>query len=482
VAAVFTIGPPSGEVQVGGGAPILIAGPCVIEDDAGGARALDVARLVAGHTRAAGVPLVFKASFDKANRTRLASYRGPGLARGLAILADVRAALGVPVLTDVHEPDQADAVAAVVDVLQVPAFLCRQSDLVTAVARAAAEHGRAVNLKKGQFLAPQDMAHVVEKARAGGATHLMVTERGTTFGYADLVVDMRSLVRLRDTGAAVIFDATHSVQRPGLGAGVTGGDRELAPVLARAAAAVGVDGLFAEVHPDPDRALSDGPNALTPALLARLLADLVRIRDAFALSSTTAPVVAPAPSAAPTVPEPGDLLARAARVRLLVCDVDGVLTDGRLYYGPADEPSLAFHIRDGSGFVRLRKAGLQIALLSGRRNAIAERRAARLGVDHVITGEVQKLPALERLLTTCGLTAGDVAYVGDDILDLPVLRRVGLAVAVADAAPEVRRAAHLVTQRPGGRGAVREVCDLLLRARGLTPEQVEWPDGPPAGD
>jgi len=242
-------------VRIGGGAPLaLIAGPCVIE---GEAFTLRLAERLAALARRRRIPFVFKASFDKANRTSGASFRGPGLGEGLRILARVRRETGVPVTTDVHETRQVPAAAEAVDLLQIPAFLARQTDLLAAAGRA----GRPVNLKKAQFMAPEDMAHAVAKVRAAGARDVLVTERGTTFGYHNLVVDMRSLESLRRLPAAVVFDATHSVQRPaGLGAS-SGGDREYVPALVRAACAVGVDALFLEVHPDPGRAKSDGTNA-----------------------------------------------------------------------------------------------------------------------------------------------------------------------------------------------------------------------------
>jgi len=248
-------------VSIGGRAPLggrtqlaLIAGPCVIE---GESFTLRVAERLAAFARRNRVPLVFKASFDKANRTSGSSFRGPGLGEGLRILARVRRETGLPVTTDVHETRQVPAVAEAVDLLQIPAFLARQTDLLAAAGRA----GRPVNLKKAQFMAPEDMAHAVAKVRAAGARDVLVTERGTSFGYHNLVVDMRSLEKLRRLPAAVVFDATHSVQRPaGLGT-ASGGDREFVPALVRAACAVGVDALFLEVHPEPARAKSDGANA-----------------------------------------------------------------------------------------------------------------------------------------------------------------------------------------------------------------------------
>lgn len=254
----------------------VIAGPCVVESRES---VLDHAERLARISDDTGVPIVFKASYDKANRTSHASFRGPGMDEGLRFLAEAREATGLPVLTDVHETSEVDAVADAVDVLQIPALLCRQTDLIM---RAAAS-GRAVNVKKGQFLAPGDMKHVVAKAREGGAGTLMVTERGTTFGYGNLVNDFRSLPIMAEFGAAVVFDATHSVQLPGGGGNVSAGDRRFVAPLARAAVAVGVNGLFAEVHRDPDKALSDGPNSLPldelPALLETLVALHATVRD-----------------------------------------------------------------------------------------------------------------------------------------------------------------------------------------------------------
>jgi 2-dehydro-3-deoxyphosphooctonate aldolase (KDO 8-P synthase) len=256
----------------------LIAGPCVIESSQ---MAFDTAGELKEITRKLGIPFIYKSSFDKANRSSGKSFRGPGMEEGLAILAAVKKELGVPVLTDVHEIDQITAVAAVVDMLQTPAFLARQTDFIRAVASA----GKPVNIKKGQFLAPGDMKHVVDKAReaaieAGGdGNNILVCERGASFGYNNLVSDMRSLAIMRETGAPVVFDATHSVQLPGGQGTSSGGQREHVPVLARAAVAVGISGLFMETHPDPSKALSDGPNAWPLAKMADLLATLKIIDD-----------------------------------------------------------------------------------------------------------------------------------------------------------------------------------------------------------
>jgi len=249
----------------------LIAGPCVVESEQ---LQVDVAGRLKEMTAALAIPFVFKSSYDKANRSSHASFRGPGMDEGLRILAEVRRQIGVPVLTDVHDEGEIATVASVVDVLQTPAFLCRQTDFIQAVARA----GRPVNIKKGQFLAPGDMKQVVAKARAAsGADNIMVCERGASFGYHNLVSDMRSLAIMRDTGCPVVFDATHSVQLPGGQGTSSGGQREFVPVLARAAVAAGVAGVFMETHPDPARALSDGPNAWPLPRMKQLLETLVEL-------------------------------------------------------------------------------------------------------------------------------------------------------------------------------------------------------------
>lgn len=262
-----------GSTAVGGGPLFLIAGPCVLETLD---HALFLGEAIKRAADARGMPYVFKASFDKANRTSIASFRGPRLEAGLRILAGVKSRLGVSVLTDIHEPAQAAPVADVVDALQIPAFLCRQTDLVVA----AAETGKAVNLKKGQFLAPWDMGNVIEKAVSTGNRAILVTERGTSFGYNNLVVDFRSFPVLRQYGYPVVFDVTHSLQRPGGGGAVTSGDAQYIDDLASAGVAAGVDGIFLEVHDNPSAAKSDAQNAYELAKLPALLERLVRIDEA----------------------------------------------------------------------------------------------------------------------------------------------------------------------------------------------------------
>jgi 2-dehydro-3-deoxyphosphooctonate aldolase (KDO 8-P synthase) len=273
-----------GGVAIGDGPLLLVAGPCVIESEG---HAIGLAHAIRDIAARCGVPYVFKASYDKANRTSLGSFRGPGLAEGLRILRRVREDVGVPVLTDIHEPAHAAPVAEVVDVLQIPAFLCRQTDLLVA----AAQTGRVVNIKKGQFLAPSDVRHAAAKVTASGNDHVILTERGTSFGYHNLVVDMRSLPILRSLGYPVIYDVTHSLQLPGAGDGVTAGQAEFIEPLARAGVAAGVDGVFMEVHERPEQAKSDAQNALKLDLLEPLLTRLTRIHAiaAAATSVTSAP-------------------------------------------------------------------------------------------------------------------------------------------------------------------------------------------------
>ncbi len=273
-----------GEVHIGSGNLFLIAGPCVIESEE---HAIRMAEIIKGVTRALGLPFIFKASYDKANRTSIRSFRGPGVKEGLRILRKIKDEVGVLVLTDVHEVADVGRVAEAVDVLQIPAFLCRQTDLVVA----AALSGRAINIKKGQFVSPWDMRHAVEKCREAGNSQIFLTERGTSFGYNNLVVDMRSLAIMRKF-APVVFDATHSVQLPSaqsgdVGPAVSGGQPEFIPVLARAAVAAGVDGVFLEVHDKPKEAKSDGANALESTKLREVLKELLAVRQALDVARAT---------------------------------------------------------------------------------------------------------------------------------------------------------------------------------------------------
>jgi len=270
----------AGGVSIGAGSLVLIAGPCVIESEA---HAIETALALREITRRAGVPFIFKASYDKANRTSGASFRGPGLTEGVRVLGRVRETAGVAVLTDIHAPDHAAPVAEVADVLQIPAFLSRQTDLIEAAART----GRAVNVKKGQFLAPLDMRHAIAKVTATGNKKVIVTERGYSFGYNNLVVDMRAFPILRSLGYPVVYDVTHSLQLPGGGDGVTAGQAEFIEPMARAGVAAGVDGVFLEVHQDPPKAKSDAQNALKLDLLPALLDQLVHIHHIASTAAVT---------------------------------------------------------------------------------------------------------------------------------------------------------------------------------------------------
>lgn len=261
------------DIQIGGGAPlVIIAGPCVIEDEE---TTIEIATFLKALAHDLALPFIFKASFDKANRTSIHAFRGPGLSEGLRILARVKKELGVKVLSDVHETAQLTSAAEVLDVIQVPAFLCRQTDFLLAVALT----GKPINIKKGQFMAPWDMAPVVQKIESTGNPNILLTERGAMFGYNNLVVDFRGIPIMQSVGGPVIFDATHSVQLPGGQGQSSGGQREFAPLLAKAAVAAGADGIFLEVHPDPDKALCDGPNSLPLDALRRLFGQLKAIHQ-----------------------------------------------------------------------------------------------------------------------------------------------------------------------------------------------------------
>jgi len=261
------------DFTIGGGEPFFILGPCIIESEEA---AMSTASSLSSIASSLKIPFVFKSSYDKANRTSVKSFRGPGMKEGLRILRKIKDELGLPILTDIHSEAEVEEAAGVADILQIPAFLCRQTDLIVA----AAKTGRIINIKKGQFMAPQDMLNSVKKALSTGNENVCVTERGSSFGYNNLVVDFRSLPLMRSFGYPVIFDATHSVQSPGGQGECSGGDREMARVLARAAAAVGVDGFFMEVHPDPDKALCDGPNSIALKDLPGIIRELLDISAA----------------------------------------------------------------------------------------------------------------------------------------------------------------------------------------------------------
>ncbi len=439
-----------------GGELFFILGPCVIESEN---LVMEVAREIARIRDITGVPVLFKSSFDKANRTSVDSFRGPGIERGLEILNEVRARTGLPLVSDIHIPDQARRAGEVLDVIQIPAFLSRQTDLLTA----AGATGRAVNVKKGQFQAPQDMEYAISKIRSTGNSRILVTERGSSFGYQDLIVDMRAIVRMKQFGVPVIFDATHSAQLPGAGKGCSGGDRSLVPPLARAAVAVGADGVFMEVHPDPDRALCDGPNSLALKDLQPLITNLLAIHreagtaEAAALGGET-PITEEKPSA--------PLQDRLRKIRLIILDVDGVLTDGRITFGSNSLEIKSFDVRDGHGIKLAQRRGLEFAVVTGRTSDIVPRRAEDLGISLVYQKIWDKRPVMDELCTTLSLEADEIAVIGDDVVDIPLFRKAGVSFTVPEAPAEVRREADFVTGHCGGRGAVREVVEVILKAQG----------------
>jgi 2-dehydro-3-deoxyphosphooctonate aldolase (KDO 8-P synthase) len=447
-----------GDYRLGGGAGLfLILGPCVIESRE---LALEVAQEVARVGRATGVPVLFKASFDKANRTSVDSFRGPGLEKGLAVLAEVKAKTGLPLVSDIHAVSQAERAGELLDVIQIPAFLCRQTDLLVAAGRT----GKAVNLKKGQFMAPEDMAHAVNKVLTTGNDRILLTERGASFGYGDLVADMRSIVRMARMGFPVIFDATHSSQFPGRGEACSHGDRSFVAPLARAAVAAAADGVFMEVHPDPDRALCDGPNSLPLRDLEPLAANLRAIYD-------LVPHVTGTPDNEEVLQEPTSVARRSLedrlkKIRLIIFDVDGVLTDGRITFGSGNLEIKSFDVRDGHGIKIARRCGLHMAMVTGRSSEVVLKRAAELDIDKVYQSVWDKKPVLAELLEFYKLQPEEVAVIGDDVVDIPLFRRVGVAFTVPEAPAEVLAAAHVVTTHRGGWGAAREMVELILRSQG----------------
>jgi 2-dehydro-3-deoxyphosphooctonate aldolase (KDO 8-P synthase) len=437
--------------------PFMILGPCVIESEE---LTLEVAQELVRIHEVTGIPVIFKASFDKANRTSIESFRGPGLDRGLEILARVREKSGLPIISDIHSPDQASKAAEVLDVIQIPAFLCRQTDLLVA----AGETGKAVNIKKGQFQSPDDMLNAAKKVLSTGNDRILLTERGSSFGYGDLVVDMRSIVRMKRFGFPVVFDATHSAQFPGRGEGRSAGDRTLVPHLARAGIAAGADGIFMEVHPNPEGALCDGPNSLYLKDLEPLARNLVEI---FRLvPHEESPVAEAEHAVGDRGPESTSLEDRLKKIRLIVLDVDGALTDGGIVFGSGGLEIKTFNVRDGHGIKIAKRLGLDLAVVTGRTSEVVQRRAEELGITKVYQRIRDKRIVLEELLEEFDLGPHEIAVLGDDVVDIPLFRRVGAAFAVRESPREVCREAHYVTSHAGGHGAAREMIEMILKAQG----------------
>lgn len=435
-------------VRIGGNKRFtLIAGPCAIESEA---MTFEVAARLKDICQRLQIDFVFKSSFDKANRTSASAPRGVGMEQGLAVLQRVKDELDLPIVTDVHEAWQCGPVAQVADILQIPAFLCRQTDLLLAAART----GKTVNVKKGQFLAPWDMRNVVDKLRSTGNDKILVCERGSSFGYNNLVVDMTGLVEMRTFGCPVVFDATHSVQKPGGKGNSTGGNRDMVPHLMRAALAIGIDGIFAEVHPDPDHAWSDGPNQLRLDDAERILTDAVAIDNA-------AKGLMPEPCHRP-IPE---IKHTHSRIKLLLTDIDGVMTDGGMYYTADGDTMKKFHAHDGMGLQLLQQKGIKVGIITSEDNPIARRRFEKLHLDYLVQGRrgEGKLEAARNICAQEGITLDETAYIGDDINCLELLSHVGLAACPADAVKAVKDIPGILRlNHTGGNGCIRELVEMIM--------------------
>lgn len=430
----------------------LIAGPCAIETEE---MIMMVAEELKSICNELNISLIFKSSFDKANRTSAVAPRGVGITEGLRILRRVKEELGLPIITDVHESWQCEPVAKVADILQIPAFLARQTDLL----QAAAATGKTVHVKKGQFMAPWDMKNVVHKLEIAGATNIMIGERGTSFGYNNLVVDMTGLVEMRSYGHPVVFDATHAVQKPGGQGNATGGNREMVPPLIRAALAVGVDVIFAEVHPNPDNAFSDGPNQLFLSDIRTILSHAVKVDDLCKsmLNETLASV--PITTPAVTIPK------KTRNIRIFLTDVDGVLTDGGMFYSDGGHQLKKFHAHDGMGLQIIKKMGIKTGFITSDETALVEHRFNKLKLDYLYQGKRDggKLGSVMEICNKEGVTLNEVAYVGDDVNCLELLQSVGWAACPNDARKEIKAIPGItILRKKGGEGCVREFIELIF--------------------
>lgn len=430
---------------------LLIAGPCAIESEE---MTMEVAARLKEICSELNVHLVFKSSFDKANRSSSDAPRGVGIDKGLQILKRVKDELELPLLTDVHESWQCERVADVADILQIPAFLSRQTDLLVA----AAKTGKVVHVKKGQFMAPWDMKNVIHKLEEAGNRNIMIGERGSSFGYNNLVVDMTGLVEMRSYGYPVVFDSTHSVQKPGGQGTSTGGNREMVPYLMRAALAVGVDVIFAEVHPDPDKAFSDGPNQLRLDSFYDILKQAVQVDDLTKqlLSETagTATIKAEA------------TLTSKKDIRLFLTDVDGVQTDAGMYYFNSGEEAKRFNAHDGMGLQILRRTGVKTGFITSEATPLVENRFKKLKLDYLEQGRSRegKLQAALEICEKEGISMQQVAYIGDDVNCLDLLQQVGWAACPQDATREVKAVPGItILSKKGGEGCVREFIDLIMQ-------------------
>jgi len=444
--------PITNKINIGGNSRfVLIAGPCAIESEE---MTMQVAAELKEICADLNILLIFKSSFDKANRTSVKSPRGVGMERGLEILQKVKTELDLPIITDVHESWQCEPVAKVADILQIPAFLSRQTDLLVA----AAKTGKPVNVKKGQFMAPWDMKNVIDKFEDSGNGKVLLCERGSSFGYNNLIVDMTGLVEMRNMGYPVIFDATHSVQKPGGQGNSTGGNREMVPHLMRAALAVGVDGIFAEVHPNPDYAFSDGPNQLRLSDIRQILEQAVAI-DNITKNITT--VDSPSKKEEKNKKEEK----KSQKIKLFLTDVDGVLTDAGMYYSENGDELKKFSTHDGMGLQLIKSKGIKTGIITSENTKMVERRFNKLKLDYLYQGKREggKLASAQEICSKEGITLNEVAYIGDDINCLDLLSAVGLAACPANALDAVKNIPSILQlKKKGGEGCVREFIELIL--------------------
>jgi len=450
---------------------VLIAGPCAIETEE---MTMEVARTLKEICEELHIHLIFKSSYDKANRSSVKSPRGVGLEKGLKILQRVKTELNLPIVTDVHETWQCSEVAKVADMLQIPAFLSRQTDLLVA----AAKTGKIVNVKKGQFMAPWDMKNVIEKLRDSGNENILLCERGSSFGYNNLVVDMTGLVEMRSYGYPVVFDATHSVQKPGGQGTTTGGNREMVPYLMRAALAIGVDAIFAEVHPDPDHAFSDGPNQLYLSDIREILKQAILI-DNITKNISSEHETQNAEHGTQNAEhgtrnaehgtqntEHGTRNVERGIIKLLLTDVDGVLTDSGMYYSEAGDELKKFNTHDGMGLQLIRQKGIKTGIVTSEDTKLVERRFLKLKLDYLYQGKREggKLAAVKEICEKEGITLKQVAYIGDDVNCFELLSSVGLAACPSDALDAIKKIPGIIQMnKKGGEGCVREFVEMIMK-------------------
>lgn len=436
---------------------VLIAGPCAIESEE---LVWEVATKLQEISAELNINFIFKASFDKANRTSTSSMRGVGMTKGLAILQAIKTQLDIPILTDVHETWQCAEVATVADILQIPAFLSRQTDLLIAAART----GKIINVKKGQFMAPWDMKNVVDKLREASNENILLCERGTSFGYNNLVVDMTGLVTMREFGYPVVFDATHAVQRPSSEGTSTGGNREMIPYLMRAALAVGVDAIFAEVHPFPERAISDGPNQLHLSCIKDILVQAIAI-DNITKGIDNQNSISEKSTANIFVPKTSERSIYQP-IKLFLTDVDGVLTDAGMYYTENGDECKKFNAHDGMGLRILQEQGIKVGIVTSENTKIVERRFNKLQLDYLYQGKREggKLATVKEICQKEGISLAEVAYIGDDVNCFELLSSVGLAACPSNAVEVIKKIPNIICmQKKGGEGCVREFIEMIMK-------------------